>query len=533
TPIRDSVDVPVGPPVRLTAEIAAALSGPQPAAGSAATPLAGFAPFPLASGTLSDDLFNLSGSSQTALAYFLAALAALLFVGTYLRTRQIARDRAKIPLVIGGWGTRGKSGTERLKAGLFHGLGYRVFAKTTGCEAMFIHAVPRAQAMEIYTFRPYGKATIWEQRTLLHLAAKTGSDVFLWECMALNPAYVEILQHHWMRDDAATITNCYPDHEDIQGPAGINVAEVISRFVPTRAHTVTSEVNFLPILRDAAERRGSTLDVVDEFAGDLLPADLLALIPYEEHPRNVALVARLAEHFGLDRDLAIVTMAEHVVPDLGVLKRYGPARVAGRTLEFINGCSANERAGFLSNWRRTGCDQLDLDKEPDRYIITVVNNREDRVARSQVFARLLVEDVAADRHLLIGTNTQGLVGYIREALEGFLAAQEIVAAEDLADGSAGCTRALQRLGRLLARLRIVAPAGLPGQLVLYAHGAGRSLAGERDEIEARLARHLTPDPGAPVLLGEVQPALRADLGPWLGALLDSADLLEDNDPPEA
>ena len=479
-----------------------------------------------------EDLFTLAGNSQTALACFLAAVAALLFVGTYLKNRSIARARAAIPLVVGGWGTRGKSGTERLKAGLFHGLGYRVFAKTTGCEAMFIHAAPRGQAMEIYTFRPYGKATIWEQRTLLELAARTRSDVFLWECMALNPAYVEILQHHWMRDDAATITNCYPDHEDIQGPAGINVAEVIARFVPTGAHTVTSEINFLPILRDVAAERGSPLEAVDEFAGDLLPADLLRLIPYDEHPRNVALVATLAERLGVDRNLAIATMAEYVVPDLGVLKRYGPARVAGRTLEFVNGCSANERAGFLSNWRRTGCDRLDLTKQPDQYIITVVNNREDRVARSQVFARLLVEDVAADRHLLIGTNTQGLVGYVHEALDGFLAAQEIVTADDLAEAATGRLRAHQRLARLLARVRVVAPEDLPGQLVLYAHGAGRSLAGVRDEIARRVAPFLAEDPHASVRLDEVLPAVRAELGPWCAGLVDAADALDDSDPPE-
>lgn len=537
-PVYTSIDIPVTQSIRLTAEVARAVSTPQPAAASAMTGLgAAFvlpaAPPPeAATEPVLADIFTLSGSSQTALAYFLAALAAMLFIGTYLRTRSIARDRAQIPLVIGGWGTRGKSGTERLKAGLFHGLGYRVFAKTTGCEAMFIHAAPRAPAMEIYTFRPYGKATIWEQRTLLNLAAKTGSDVFLWECMALNPAYVEILQHHWMRDDAATITNCYPDHEDIQGPAGMDVAEVIARFVPTGARTVTSEINFLPVLREAAGRRGSDLDAIDEFAGDLLPGDLLALIPYEEHPRNVALVARLAEHLGLDRTLAIATMAEHVVPDLGVLKRYGPARIAGRTLEFINGCSANERAGFLSNWRRTGCDRLDLDKEPDRYVITVVNNREDRVARSQVFARLLVEDVAADRHVLIGTNTQGLVGYIREALDGFLAAQDILSLDDLAEGPSGRTRAHERLRRLLARVRPVAPEALPGQLVLYAHGAGRSLAGVRDEVARRLAPYLAEDARASVALSEVLPILRAELTPWLVGLVESADVLEDSDPPE-
>ena len=34
----------------------------------------------------------------------------------------------------------------------------------------------------------------------------------------------------------------------------------------------------------------------------------------------------------------------------------------------------------------------------------MVNNRADRVARSRVFASVLVEDISADRHFLIGGN---------------------------------------------------------------------------------------------------------------------------------
>ncbi|HEY0136255.1 MAG TPA: hypothetical protein VGB85_19355, partial [Nannocystis sp.] len=416
-----------------------------------AEPPASFASFLLAPGLLdwlwlhAPYFISVSANSQQALAYFLAGLIAFGLVAAYLKNRRMARDRAAIPLVIGGWGTRGKSGTERLKAGLLHGLGYRVFSKTTGCEAMFIHAPPLGPAREIYSFRPYGKATIWEQHTLLNLAARMHSQVFLWECMALSPAYVQILQHSWMKDDLSTITNAYPDHEDIQGPAGMDVATVISGFVPTRGRLVTSEINFLPLMRAAAERRGTRISALGDLDGELLPSDLLALFPYEEHPRNIALVARMAVELGLDPTLAIVTMAEHVVPDLGVLKRFGPARLRGRLLEFINGCSANERTGFVSNWRRTGCDKLDLAAEPDRYVITVVNNRDDRVSRSQVFARVMVEDVAVDRHVVIGTNTQGLLGYVRDALADFLARQVIVAPEDLSSGTGGPALAANRL----------------------------------------------------------------------------------------
>jgi poly-gamma-glutamate synthase PgsB/CapB len=477
---------------------------------------------------------SVSANSQQALAYFLAGLAAFGLVMAYLKNQQVARARAAIPLVIGGWGTRGKSGTERLKAGLLHGLGYSVFAKTTGCEAMFIHAPPRGPAREIYSFRPYGKATIWEQRELLRLAAQLRSDVFLWECMALSPAYVEVLQHSWMRDDLSTITNAYPDHEDIQGPAGVDVAHVIAGFVPTRGRLVTSEINFLPVMREAARGRSTTVIAIEDLAGELLPPDLLALFPYDEHPRNIALVARLAVELGLDPTLAIVTMAEHVVPDLGVLKRFGPARVRGRVLEFINGCSANERTGFLSNWRRTGCDQHDLSTQPDQYIITVVNNRDDRVSRSQVFARVLVEDVACDRHVLIGTNTHGLLGYIHAALDGFLAGQRVVTPEDLAGGTEAGLPA-RRLDALLARLRIVprTPEALAGQFELFARGAGRLLpTAALAEAAERCGRWLADDEATALGFAEVYASTRADLGPWAEEALAAAPYTGPVEPPE-
>jgi poly-gamma-glutamate synthase PgsB/CapB len=396
---------------------------------------------------------TLEGNSQAALGVYALGLTSLFLGSGWWRRRSIAMARAAIPLSIGGWGTRGKSGTERLKAGLFHGLGFRTFSKTTGCEAMFIHAAPLGPQVEIYTFRPYGKATIWEQRNLLELAAGLHSEVFLWECMALNPEYVDIMQNGWMRDDFATLTNTYPDHEDIQGPAGIDVATVIGRFIPQGNLVLSSELAFNPVLRDAAQRAEAELIEIGDYEGDLLPDDLLSLFPYSEHPRNIALVTELARQLGIDPELAIVTMADYVYPDLGVLKYYPDVQVRGRTLSFVNGCSANERAGFLNNWKRTGCVDLAAAADPARMVITVVNNRDDRVARSEVFSRILVNDVACDAHVLIGTNLAGLSIFIDRALEVFASSQELVDAQVLIGGGAGHDLARSRLRALLLRVR--------------------------------------------------------------------------------
>lgn len=351
----------------------------------------------------------------------LAIVIWLILVGFVLRAtlimHQIVRARRALPLSIGGWGTRGKSGSERLKAALFHALRYDVVVKTTGCEAMFIHAQRDQPAQEIFIYRPYDKATIWEQRNMLQVAQRLKTQVFLWECMALQPRFVETLIDEWMKDPVTTLTNAYPDHEDIQGPSGEDVARVIGRFMPRHGTTFTTEEQMLPLLCDAARRKATNLVKVDPLQADLLPIDLLNRLPYQEHPRNVALVLALAEHFEIDREYALVEIADHVVLDLGVLKTYPEANHRGRRLVFSNGMSANERAGFMSNWTRLGFDRHDVDHDADVVTVAVVNNRADRVARSRVFAQIMVDDASLSSIVLINSNLGGLLTFITEALD--------------------------------------------------------------------------------------------------------------------
>jgi poly-gamma-glutamate synthase PgsB/CapB len=358
---------------------------------------------------------SLYQNSITELAVFTAVFGGLFFALHLYFNARLKYWRKRIPLVVGGWGTRGKSGTERLKAALFNAVGLGVVSKTTGCEAMFLHAYPFGPMKEMFLFRPYDKATIWEQINVVRLAGRFKTDVMLWECMGLTPSYVRILQRSWMRDEFSTITNTYPDHEDLQGPAGINIPEVIGCFIPRKSTLITSEEQMLPILATEAERQKTALHPVTWLEAGLIPSDILQRFPYEEHPYNIALVVGLAEQLGIDRDFALKEMADRVVPDLGVLKTYPVATIRTRRLEFTNGMSANERFGTISNWTRTGFDRQDHIKEPGVWLTTVVNNRADRVPRSQVFARVLVNDLAADRHVLIGGNLNGLLGYIREA----------------------------------------------------------------------------------------------------------------------
>lgn len=354
-----------------------------------------------------NDIFHLTLFISAALAFFI--------VRHFFANRAQKRARNSIALVVGGWGTRGKSGTERIKAGMFNALGAPLFSKTTGCEAMFVEAPAFGKMVEIFLYRPYDKATIWEQKNVVDIASKVGSRIFLWECMGLTPAYVELLQRHWMRDDISTLTNTYPDHEDLQGPAGYDVAETMVHFIGEGGRVVTTEEHMFPILREGAHAQNTSIRGLGWLESELLTEDILERFPYAEHPMNIALVLALADDLQIDRDFALKEMADRVVPDLGVLRTYPRATVESRTLEFVMGMSANERHGAMGNWTRMGFAEHDLDKEPGLWITTVVNNRADRVPRSQVFAAILAQEISADRHVLIGGNLKGLAGYIRNA----------------------------------------------------------------------------------------------------------------------
>lgn len=405
------------------------------------------------------------------------------FIGHHLWVNfQMSRARNAIPLVVGGWGTRGKSGTERLKAAMFNALGYSVVSKTSGCEAMFLYSPPQGDLREMFLFRPYDKATIWEQYNVVRLARKLDCDVFLWECMALTPAFVRLLQRAWMRDDIVTLTNTFPDHEDLQGPAGIDIPKVMTEFIPKRRVLLTTEEQMRPILQEAADALGTELKGIGWLESGLIAPDVLDRFPYQEHPDNIALVIALGAELGVPHDYAVKEMADRVVPDLGVLKTFAPARLSRRTLEFSNGMSANERYGCLDNWKRLRFDKQDAQAEPGVMISTVVNNRADRVARSRVFSGVLVQDIRADFHVLIGSNLDGLRGYLRETWAAYAPSLTLWPEQG---GEQGAGAAFEMLARdfrivhteaqLAARLSVML-AGIDADPGLVAHsGDGHAL----------------------------------------------------------
>jgi len=74
--------------------------------------------------------FAFTGSpSINLLVLFVSLLLSAFLIRLIFRRYRMRVARESIPFVIGGWGTRGKSGTERKKAALMEALGYNVLSK--------------------------------------------------------------------------------------------------------------------------------------------------------------------------------------------------------------------------------------------------------------------------------------------------------------------------------------------------------------------------------------------------------------------
>ena len=380
-------------------------------------------------------LYSIYQNSIGQLIFFVAGFM-VYFWGRHIRVSQrIKTDRRAIPVSIGGWGTRGKSGTERLKAALFSSLALKVITKTTGCEATLIYARSNGEQFEVPLFRPFDKASIWEQSDVLHFAKNVKADVFLWECMGLTPRYVKILRQ-WMQDNFSTITNAYPDHEDILGPTGFDVAKEMANFIAPNSQVFTSEQTMFPILDKDAVQKNSTLIQSHWGEGYQITPDIKALYPYEEHPDNIALVCKMAAHIGLGKDFVFKETSQRIVPDIGVLQHFSAAPFTDFNMSFVNSMSANERLATIENWRRL--DLFSLSNDPNKQTIALINNRNDRVARSKVFAHILAEDLPFDKMVVIGTNVDGFYSYYLQAFrERF---QRIITNDDLQELELLCTQ---------------------------------------------------------------------------------------------
>ena len=325
-------------------------------------------------------------------AELLTLLVAL--VAGWLLVEVLAHRRAlaKIPARVHVNGTRGKSSVTRLIAAGLRAGDKRVVAKTTGTLARVI--LPNERELPVY--RPLG-ANVREQIRIVRFAATAQADVLVVECMALQPILQWLSEKMFVHATHGVITNARPDHLDVMGPTGEDVAKALAGMVPRGGVLFTAEVAHLATLAHAATDRGTRLDAVTEAEVAAVPDEDLEGFSYTEHRDNVALALRVCESLGVEREVALRGMRASR-PDPGALT-FHEIDFFGRDLVFVNAFAANDPVSSRQIW------DLCLARYPAHRRVALFNCRADRPDRSRQLGEALPSWAPPDRVVVVGTGT--------------------------------------------------------------------------------------------------------------------------------
>lgn len=298
----------------------------------------------------------------------LALSLVLLALGIVENSRH-QRNLKKIPIRIHVNGTRGKSTTTRLIAGILRQAGYRVVAKTTGTAARIIFEDGSEEPV-----RRRHKPSIVEQVRIVAEAAKHRADVLVIECMAVHSEMQWVSEKRILNSTIGVITNVREDHLDVMGPTRQDVASVLALAIPRHGQLVVGEKEFLTFFRDEATRLGTTTHLAD------IPIDDedMESFPYLMFKENVACALKVAELLQVPSDIAWQGMVA-ATPDLGSTQVCSLSS-SGASIHFVNALAANDLTSTLLVWERWQemAESLGLVDAP---VVGLLHNRNDRSFR--------------------------------------------------------------------------------------------------------------------------------------------------------
>lgn len=298
-----------------------------------------------------------------------------------------------IPIRIHVNGTRGKSSVTRLIGAGLRAGGVTNIVKVTGTFPRLI----LEDGTETYIHRKAG-ANIIEQLSIVKFAASRKVEALVMECMALQPQYQTITEHHMIHSNLSVMTNVRIDHTDVMGHTLEEIAETLGRTIPRNEHLFTSE-NVIPdVLKKMADKKNTTTHFIDP---QTVSPDEMKGFSYIEHRENVSLALAVCQQVGVDRITALKGMYS-AIPDAGVLTRHTVDSFHKRMV-FYNAFAANDPDSTLLVWQKIR-DEIGFDGAR----IVLLNTRQDRLYRAQQLAEMVGTKIEneVDFLMLIGQSTE-------------------------------------------------------------------------------------------------------------------------------
>ncbi|WP_101842410.1 poly-gamma-glutamate synthase PgsB [Halobacillus sp. Marseille-P3879] len=301
-----------------------------------------------------------------------------------------------IPIRVNVNGVRGKSTVTRLITGVLKEAGKKTVGKTTGTSARMIYWHTNEEKP---IQRRLEGPNISEQKHVVTETRKLKAEALVSECMAVNPDYQITFQNQMLQANIGVIVNVLEDHLDVMGPTLDEVAEAFTATIPYRGHLILTESPYTSYFRKIARKRKTRVIMADN---SRITEEYLRKFEYMVFPENASLALAVAEALHIDEETAFRGMLK-AQPDPGAM-RIMPFMDEKDPCYFINGFAANDAASTLNIWRR-----IEQTSYPHEKPIVIMNCREDRVDRTELFARDVLPHIQADRLVLIGEMTYPII----------------------------------------------------------------------------------------------------------------------------
>lgn len=312
---------------------------------------------------------------------FLLVVLVGLFTSWFLAVKRHQRRIDQLDVRIHVNGIRGKSSVTRLVAGVLREGGFVTVAKTTGSAARVIG--PRGEESRIHRL---GAPTINEQVDIVREHVTEDVEALVIECMAVRPLYQQYSQEFMVRSDITVITNVREDHQEEMGETLEEIADSMSVTIPRDGVLITAEdrPELQERLRQNTEARGSRFVYADP--RQVLEEDLRGF-DYLQFKENIAIGLAIARILGIDRASALRGMWKSV-PDVGVV-RLRTYDILGKQVLWVPMFAANDRESVVLTF-----ELLQAHFPPDAPVIGILNNRQDRGRRAELFAAMVPDDLA-------------------------------------------------------------------------------------------------------------------------------------------
>lgn len=327
--------------------------------------------------------------------YSLYILLVIIIIAVIAGINEYIRHQKRIysiPVRIHINGTRGKSSVTRLIGAGLRAGGITNITKVTGTFPRLIIE----DGTETY-IRRKSSANILEQLSIVKYAASRKVQALVMECMALQPQYQTITEHHMIHSNIGVMTNIRLDHTDVMGHTLAEIADTLGRTIPKNEHLFTSE-NIIPqTLKQLADKRNTVTHFIDPQS---VSFEEMNGFRYIEHRENASLALAVCEHLGIDRETALKGMYS-AIPDPGALMAYR-VEAFHKSLVFYNAFAANDPDSTLIVWQKI---RNEIGFEGLR--IVLLNTRQDRLYRADQLAEMVGRKIndETDYLLLIGQST--------------------------------------------------------------------------------------------------------------------------------